>query len=93
MLVEPVVKSGPRKDSTRISWSGTVRRWAVAVSPMRRINVAAYLTRCPSVHETGLRQPSGSMRHQYSNQVFVFVNNRADHVNGFIVVQGHLRVD
>jgi small subunit ribosomal protein S5e len=43
VLVEAVINSGAREDSTRIGSAGTVRRQAVDVSPMRRINVALYL--------------------------------------------------
>jgi small subunit ribosomal protein S5e len=40
---EAVQKGGPREDSTRIGSAGVVRRQAVDVSPLRRINVAIYL--------------------------------------------------
>jgi len=43
VLVDAVAKSGPREDSTRIGSAGVVRRQAVDVSPMRRINQAIYL--------------------------------------------------
>ncbi|KYQ90866.1 40S ribosomal protein S5 [Tieghemostelium lacteum] len=43
VLVEAVMNSGPREDSTRIGSAGTVRRQAVDVSPMRRVNHALYL--------------------------------------------------
>lgn len=43
VLVNAVVNSGPREDSTRIGSAGTVRRQAVDVSPLRRVNVALYL--------------------------------------------------
>merc|ERR1711920_70638 len=35
--------SGPREDSTRIGRAGTVRRQAVDVSPLRRVNQAIWL--------------------------------------------------
>ena len=38
MLVNAVINSGPREDSTRIGRAGTVRRQAVDVSPLRRVN-------------------------------------------------------
>lgn len=38
MLVHAVINSGPREDSTRIGRAGTVRRQAVDVSPLRRVN-------------------------------------------------------
>jgi small subunit ribosomal protein S5e len=43
ILVEAIANSGPREDSTRIGRAGTVRRQAVDVSPLRRVNQAIYL--------------------------------------------------
>ncbi|EFA86080.1 40S ribosomal protein S5 [Heterostelium album PN500] len=43
VLVDAIMNSGPREDSTRIGSAGTVRRQAVDVSPMRRVNNALYL--------------------------------------------------
>ncbi|KCV71309.1 30S ribosomal protein S7p/S5e [Fonticula alba] len=43
VLVEAVINSGPREDSTRIGSAGTVRRQSVDVSPMRRVNQALWL--------------------------------------------------
>lgn len=43
IYVDAVMKSGPREDSTRIGTAGVVRRQAVDVSPLRRINQAIYL--------------------------------------------------
>ncbi|KAI5958737.1 RPS5 [Candida pseudojiufengensis] len=38
VVVDAIVNSGAREDSTRIGSSGTVRRQAVDVSPLRRVN-------------------------------------------------------
>lgn len=38
ILVDAVINTGPREDSTRIGSQGTVRRQAVDVSPLRRVN-------------------------------------------------------
>jgi len=38
VLVTAIINSGPREDSTRIGRAGTVRRQAVDVSPLRRVN-------------------------------------------------------
>ncbi|PVU98192.1 hypothetical protein BB561_000043 [Smittium simulii] len=38
VTVDAIVNTGPREDSTRIGSAGTVRRQAVDVSPMRRVN-------------------------------------------------------
>ncbi|ORZ33376.1 hypothetical protein BCR44DRAFT_79780 [Catenaria anguillulae PL171] len=43
ILVDAVVNTGPREDSTRIGSQGTVRRQAVDVSPLRRVNQAIAL--------------------------------------------------
>jgi small subunit ribosomal protein S5e len=43
VLVKAVINSGPREDSTRVGSAGTVRRQAVDVSPLRRVNTAVYL--------------------------------------------------
>merc|ERR1712241_1025434 len=40
VLVNAIINSGPREDSTRIGRAGTVRRQAVDVSPLRRVNQA-----------------------------------------------------
>lgn len=42
-LVDAISNAGPREDSTRIGSVGTVRRQAVDVSPLRRVNVAISL--------------------------------------------------
>ena len=38
VLVDAIANGGPREDSTRIGSGGTVRRQAVDVSPIRRVN-------------------------------------------------------
>jgi hypothetical protein len=38
-----VLYSGPREDATRIGSAGVVRRQAVDISPLRRVNQAIYL--------------------------------------------------
>jgi len=43
VLVEAVQNAGPREDSTRIGSAGVVRRQAVDVSPLRRVNQSIYL--------------------------------------------------
>ncbi len=52
IAIDAIVNCGPREDSTRIGSAGTVRRQAVDVSPLRRVNQAiALLT-------TGAREAS-----------------------------------
>ena len=41
--MDAIANSGPREDSTRIGRAGTVRRQAVDVSPLRRVNQAIWL--------------------------------------------------
>jgi len=43
VFVRAVQNAGPREDSTRIGSAGVVRRQAVDVSPLRRVNQAIYL--------------------------------------------------
>lgn len=43
VLINAIVNSGPREDSTRIGAAGVVRRQAVDVSPFRRVNQALHL--------------------------------------------------
>jgi len=43
IAVRAIENSGPREDSTRIGSAGTVRRQAVDVSPLRRVNQSLYL--------------------------------------------------
>jgi len=43
IIINAVINSGPREDSTRVGYTGTARRQAVDVSPLRRINTAIQL--------------------------------------------------
>merc|ERR1719230_2350789 len=43
VFVRAVQNGGPREDSTRVGSAGVVRRQAVDVSPIRRVNQAIYL--------------------------------------------------
>ena len=54
ILVDAIINSGPREDSTRIGRAGTVRRQAVDVSPMRRVNQAIWLL-CTGAREAAFR--------------------------------------
>ena len=42
VTVDAIINSGPREDSTRVGSAGTVRRQAVDVSPLRRVNQAIW---------------------------------------------------
>merc|ERR1711976_32374 len=54
VLVEAVINCGPREDSTRIGRAGTVRRQAVDVSPLRRVNQSVWLL-CTGAREAAFR--------------------------------------
>lgn len=54
IIFEAIVQSGAREDSTRIGSGGTVRRQAVDVSPLRRVNQAIYLL-CKGSRESAFR--------------------------------------
>merc|ERR1719428_244242 len=43
VTVDAIINAGPREDSTRVGSAGTVRRQAVDVSPLRRVNQAIWL--------------------------------------------------
>merc|ERR1712072_93802 len=52
VLVDAVINAGPREDASRVGNAGVVRRQAVDVSPMRRVNQAIWLL------STGAREAS-----------------------------------
>lgn len=54
ILVDAIKNSGPREDSTRIGRAGTVRRQAVDVSPLRRVNQAIWLL-CTGARQSAFR--------------------------------------
>ena len=54
VAVDAIQKGGPREDSTRVGAGGVVRRQAVDVSPMRRVNEAIYLM-CKGARENAFR--------------------------------------
>lgn len=54
VLVEAVQAGGPREDSTRIGSAGVVRRQAVDVSPLRRVNQAIHLI-CTGTRNSAFR--------------------------------------
>lgn len=53
-MVSAIINSGPREDSTRIGRAGTVRRQAVDVSPLRRVNQSLWLL-CTGAREAAFR--------------------------------------
>ncbi|XP_032506571.1 40S ribosomal protein S5-like [Phocoena sinus] len=54
VLVNAIINSGPQEDSTRIGRAGTMRRQAVDVSPLRRVNQAIWLL-CTGAREATFR--------------------------------------
>eukprot|EP00850_Spirogloea_muscicola_P015540 SM000120S25689 [mRNA] locus=s120:141045:142652:+ [translate_table: standard] len=43
VVVDAIINSGPREDATRIGSAGVIRRQAVDISPLRRVNQAIHL--------------------------------------------------
>jgi len=56
VLATAVANAGPREDSTRIGAGGVVRRQAVDVSPIRRVNQGIYLI-AMGARESAFRNP------------------------------------
>ncbi len=54
VLIDAISHGGAREDSTRIGSGGVVRRQAVDVSPLRRVNQAIYLI-CKGSRENAFR--------------------------------------
>ena len=54
VLVSAIQNGGAREDSTRIGSGGVVRRQAVDVAPLRRVNQAIYLM-CKGSRESAFR--------------------------------------
>ena len=54
VVVQAILQSGPREDSTRVGSAGVVRRQAVDMSPFRRVNMALYLL-CTGAREAAFR--------------------------------------
>ena len=54
VLMNAISAAGCREDSTRIGSGGVVRRQAVDVSPLRRVNQAIYLI-CKGSRESAFR--------------------------------------
>ncbi|KAJ9513795.1 hypothetical protein QJQ45_020875 [Haematococcus lacustris] len=54
VLVDAIINSGPREDATRIGSAGVVRRQAVDISPLRRVNQAIWLL-CTGAREASFR--------------------------------------
>eukprot|EP00271_Cylindrocystis_brebissonii_P014786 TRINITY_DN36325_c0_g1_i1.p2 TRINITY_DN36325_c0_g1~~TRINITY_DN36325_c0_g1_i1.p2 ORF type:complete len:220 (+),score=50.28 TRINITY_DN36325_c0_g1_i1:50-661(+) len=52
IIVQAIINSGPREDATRIGSAGVIRRQAVDISPLRRVNQALMLL------TTGARESS-----------------------------------
>jgi len=54
ITVDAIINSGPREDATRIGSAGVVRRQAVDISPLRRVNQAIWLL-CTGAREAAFR--------------------------------------
>lgn len=54
VVADAIINSGPREDATRIGSAGVIRRQAVDISPMRRVNQAIYLI-CSGARQAAFR--------------------------------------
>merc|ERR1712113_163966 len=54
VFVKAVMNASPREDSTRIGTAGVVRKQAVDVSPLRRVNIAIYFM-CKGAREHSMK--------------------------------------
>ncbi|CAD2222771.1 small subunit ribosomal protein S5e [Angomonas deanei] len=54
VVVDAVANGAPREDTTRVGSGGLVRRQAVDVSPMRRVNEAIYMM-CQGARQAAFR--------------------------------------
>ena len=69
MFVNAIINSGPREDSTRIGRAGTVRRQAVDVSPLRRVNQVTNIYHLQIIQLLLLRNYSGGL----NNKIYLFI--------------------
>ena len=76
VIFNAITETGAREDSTRIGSGGTVRRQAVDVSPMRRVNQGIYLM-CKGSRESAFRSHK-SMSECLADEII----NAAKGVNG-----------
>ena len=73
VLVNAIINSGPREDSTRIGRAGTVRRQAVDVSPLRRVNQVKNINSKPLVfHLRWAHLISFSSQKKYLSSLMLF---------------------
>ena len=56
VLVDALINSGPREDCARIGKGGAMKRTAVDVSPLRRLNIAISLL-CKGIRNTAMKGP------------------------------------
>lgn len=55
VLVDALINCGPREDCARIGKGGAMRRTAVDVSPLRRLNVAIFLL-CKGIRQASMKK-------------------------------------
>ncbi|KAG9125200.1 hypothetical protein FRC07_008598 [Ceratobasidium sp. 392] len=77
VLVDAVVNTGPREDSTRIGSQGTVRRQAVDVSPLRRVNQSIALLTIGGVR---IKARKGAVKAQAKHEPTVFRDQLYKHL-------------
>jgi len=77
VIITAISQGGAREDSTRIGSGGVVRRQAVDVSPLRRVNQAIYLI-CKGSRESAFRSTKSiaeTLADEFINAAKVSVNN------------------
>lgn len=80
-----IINSGPREDSTRIGRAGTVRRQAVDVSPLRRVNQVGLGLRPRGSPARGRGRPVGRFAQPHA---LLGVSLPPGSLPGFLAVQG-----
>lgn len=77
VMITAISQAGCREDSTRIGSGGVVRRQAVDVSPLRRVNQGIYLI-CKGSRESAFRSTKSiaeTLSDEFINAAKVSVNN------------------
>ena len=71
-IVDAVINSGPREDATRIGSAGVVRRQAVDISPLRRVNQAIYLL-TTGARESAFRNIKTTTEYPAHSSLYLFL--------------------
>ena len=83
VLIDAIANGGAREDSTRIGSGGVVRRQAVDVSPLRRVNQALYLM-CKGCRDSSYRTIK-SMSEILADEIIAASKGSGSGANSFAV--------